>query len=519
MAELRDPSFIMEAADVESKTSGKSFDDLYTIGELLGRGVFSEVKSGHHKETQHQYAIKIIHKPEMEEFDKRCLTQEIASLSALNHPNVITLHDVFDGKDTVHMILEIVQGGELLGRLIQKKNYTEREARDVCKSVMEAMHHCHSHKIAHRDLKAENLLLASLDDDTTVKIADFGFAKYCPHDEALKTQCGSAQHVAPEILKNESYGTKVDMWALGVIHYTLIGGRPPFWAQEGNQATFQKILKRDFKFTDDLWGHVSDDCKDMIRNLLLLDPKQRWSADDVLKCKWIAESDASELDQHSLAVNQEKLKLVGAAKEKVKAATYALIGLNRLQFDGQIPDDDEIIEEIIEEETVVSEFEEEEVIEEIVEEEEEEEEEFVGIVTRDLYSAFKIADCECEPKRRDYFALAQTTGDFLAQVLKNKYGDDFDEVEMTLRKSLYNAGKPTDEYQVYVEWDITAHFACDPEKVPSRREVCTSLVMANLENYIIEYLHPLESCPGAGSPKVPSMFQQTTGVFFGHVAF
>ena len=246
----------------------------------------------------------------MEEFDKQCLTQEIQVLSELRHEHIIRLHDVFDSDDHVRLVLEMVNGGELLDRLIQKTNYTEREARDVCKIVMEAIHHCHEHKIAHRDLKPENLLLTvrllcvlninvlnilycicccwwpkqtfslctiliythiinfqllkSSEDDTTIKIADFGFAKHCPHDEGLKTQCGSAQHVAPEILKNVPYGTKVDMWALGVIHYTLTGGCPPFYAQT-NQETFQKILKANVVFDDHLWGHVHEDCKEMIR--------------------------------------------------------------------------------------------------------------------------------------------------------------------------------------------------------------------------------------------------------------
>ena len=180
------------------------------------------VQLGRHKATDTEYAIKVIDKPEMEEFDKACLQNEIAVLSELKHPHIIGLYDVFDTPENIFMVLEMVHGGELLDRLIEKSAYTEREARDVCKIVMEAMQHCHDHKVAHRDLKAENLLLASKDDDTTLKIADFGFAKACPHDEALKTQCGSAMHVAPEILLNVPYGTKVDMWALvSCVLYTV----------------------------------------------------------------------------------------------------------------------------------------------------------------------------------------------------------------------------------------------------------------------------------------------------------
>ena len=134
--------------------------------------MFSVVRLGHHKETRDPYAIKIISKPEMEEFDKKCLKQEIEVLRALKHDHIIRLYDVFDSgggdddyysddnKDCfIHLVLEVVSGGELLDRLIEKTKYTEREARDVCKIVMEAVEYCHDHKIAHRDLKPENLLL------------------------------------------------------------------------------------------------------------------------------------------------------------------------------------------------------------------------------------------------------------------------------------------------------------------------------------------------------------------------
>lgn len=197
----------MLETSTNSSSSTFSLDLLYIA--QLGRGAFSVVQLGRHKATDTEYAIKVIDKPEMEEFDKQCLIQEIAVLSAIKHPHIVCLYDVFDEAEHVYMVLEMVQGGELLDRLIQKTTYTEREAREICRIVMQAMNYCHSQKIAHRDLKPENLLLASMDDDTTLKIADFGFAKHCPNDTSLKTQCGSAMHVAPEILRNALYGTKV----------------------------------------------------------------------------------------------------------------------------------------------------------------------------------------------------------------------------------------------------------------------------------------------------------------------
>jgi len=177
----------------------------------LGKGAFSVVKVGHHKQSNESYAIKIITKSEMQDFDKACLKEEIGILSELRHDHIIRLYDVFEEDSYIHLILEKVDGGHLLDRLIAKEEYTECECRDVLKIVVEAVRHCHEHKIAHRDLKPENLLLMDDDCDISIKIADFGFAKVVPEGDTLTTQLGSAMHVAPEILTKTPYGTKIDM--------------------------------------------------------------------------------------------------------------------------------------------------------------------------------------------------------------------------------------------------------------------------------------------------------------------
>lgn len=158
-------------------------------------------------------------------------------------------------------------------------------------------------------------------------MADFGFAKECPGPESLKTQCGSAQHVAPEILNNVAYGTAVDCWAIGVILFTLVGGVPPFW-ESTNQGTFRNIMNGEYNFDEQFWGHISEDCKDVIRNLLVQNPQHRLSCEDALKSKWVR-SDGRELSQTSLRPNQLRLTEF-RAKQKLKAAVFAVIGMNRL---------------------------------------------------------------------------------------------------------------------------------------------------------------------------------------------
>jgi len=307
--------------ELKDSKNGKTFDETYALDKELGRGAFSTVKLGHHKGSEKSYAIKIITKAEMHDFDKACLKNELAVMKSIPpHEHIVRLFDVFDEAEFVNLILEKVDGGELLERLIQKASYDECEARDVCKIVMQAMKHCHDHKVAHRDLKPENLLLASLTDDSTIKVADFGFAKHCPKDDSLKTQCGSAMHIAPEILTKTPYGTSVDCWALGVVMFSVIGGAPPFY-DDTNQGLFKKILKGEFEYDED-WAEITQDCKDMINGLLTKDMKDRWSCDDCLKCAWMRD-DPKILRRASLMPNLKKLMEFNA-RRKFKSAVKAL---------------------------------------------------------------------------------------------------------------------------------------------------------------------------------------------------
>jgi len=145
--------------EIEDSKSGKSFTELYELDKELGVGAFSVVKVGHHRQSQKGFAIKTITKSDMQEFDKQCLQEEISILTDLRHEHIIRLWDVFDEPEYIHLVLEKVDGGQLLERIIEKENYTECEARDLCLIIFEAIRHCHEHKVAHRDLKPDNLLM------------------------------------------------------------------------------------------------------------------------------------------------------------------------------------------------------------------------------------------------------------------------------------------------------------------------------------------------------------------------
>lgn len=213
-----------------------------------------------------------------------------------------------------------MRGGELFDRIVSKSFYNEKEARDVCKILFEAIGYCHSKSVAHRDLKPENLLLQAEDNDSAIKIADFGFAKKVLTPNSLTTQCGTPGYVAPEILEGVAYDTKSDMWSLGVIVYILLGGYPPF-IEQNQRELFRKIRKGQYEFHHEYWGSVSKDAKNLISSLLTVDPAKRLSAAEALNHKWVT-ADAKKLAEQDLGVNLAEFKKYNA-RRKFKGAVNA----------------------------------------------------------------------------------------------------------------------------------------------------------------------------------------------------
>ena len=236
-------------------------------------------------------------------------------------------------------------GEELFDCIVAKSYYNEKEARDVCKILFEALKYCHSKNVAHRDLKPENLLLMvsdryqiyrklliqifsltvyflqSKNNDSEIKIADFGFAKETTSSTCLLTQFGTPGYVAPEILEGVPYGTKADMWSLGVITYILLGGYPPF-IEKNQKELFRKIRHGQYEFHVEYWGQVSSTAKDLISSLLTVDPFRRLSAEQALGNQWIT-GDASLLEGKDLGVNLQEFKKFNG-KRKFKAAVNAV---------------------------------------------------------------------------------------------------------------------------------------------------------------------------------------------------
>jgi len=305
----------------------RTFSNAYRVGAVLGEGAFSKVKEARGAKDNKTYAVKIVTKAKLTREDDIALRDEIGILHTLKHPNIIELYEVFDEAEHYYLVTELMRGGELFDRIVTKTFYNEKEARDVCKILFEALDYCHRHNIAHRDLKPENLLLMSRSNDRDIKIADFGFAKKVTSEQCLLTQCGTPGYVAPEILHGVPYGTKSDMWSLGVITYILLGGYPPF-IEQNQRELFKKIKKGQYEFHPEYWGSISPEAKDLISRLLTVDPNRRITASDALRTSWVLGGD-SQLAEFDLGANLQQFRKYNA-KRKLRQAVLTLMATNKM---------------------------------------------------------------------------------------------------------------------------------------------------------------------------------------------
>ncbi|KAG5176968.1 hypothetical protein JKP88DRAFT_270786 [Tribonema minus] len=311
----------------KSDSEVSTFDDLYELGPVLGKGAFSTVHLATRRSDGARYATKVVSRRKLPAIDEAALRLEAKVLLELDHPNIVRLVAWYEEKEVFYVLLELCEGGELFDRIVRKSCYTEKEARDLVTLLLDAIAYCHERDIMHRDLKPENLLLVSKSDDANIKVADFGFAKVADNSKGLHTQCGTPGYVAPEILKRQPYGKEVDVWSVGVICYILLGGYPPF--QDENQVRlFMKIKKGTFTFHPKYWDAISTDAKDLISRMLVVDPQQRITAAQALKHPWIR-TPAAVLEKRDLDSTLDQLRYFNA-RRKFKSAINSVVLANRL---------------------------------------------------------------------------------------------------------------------------------------------------------------------------------------------
>lgn len=276
---------------VNDSAANKTFDECYEKEDFLGEGGFAVVHRCKHKERQNLYAVKEIQNEGYEEAEGNSFKEEINTMKRLREiPYIVRLLDVFYAYDRTFLIMEEMAGGDLLDKIAEKEFYPEGECRRLARRLFEAIYYCHKKRIVHRDIKPENILLESKFDDTKIKLADFGCAKEISDDTVLNTMCGTPQYVAPEIyMQRSGYDEKCDLWSAAVVVYLCLAGYVPF---DGEPFEMHKIVcAGEYEFHDKYWSEISEPPKQLIRELLRVDPVERATIVQILDTGWLKRLD------------------------------------------------------------------------------------------------------------------------------------------------------------------------------------------------------------------------------------
>ncbi|XP_054836882.1 calcium/calmodulin-dependent protein kinase type 1G [Eublepharis macularius] len=260
--------------------------------EALGSGAFSEVFLVKQRATGKLFALKCIKKSPVTRESN--LENEIAVLKKIKHENIVTLEDIYESTTHYYLVMQLVSGGELFDRILERGVYTEKDASIVIRQVLEAVHYLHENGIVHRDLKPENLLYLTPEEDSKIMITDFGLSKM-EQNGIMSTACGTPGYVAPEVLEQKPYSKAVDCWSIGVITYILLCGYPPFY-EETESKLFEKIKEGYFEFESPFWDDISESAKDFICHLLEKDPNERFTCEKALRHPWMAGNTALHRD-------------------------------------------------------------------------------------------------------------------------------------------------------------------------------------------------------------------------------
>ncbi|XP_056117473.1 calcium/calmodulin-dependent protein kinase type II subunit delta isoform X22 [Rhinichthys klamathensis goyatoka] len=270
-------------------TTCTRFTDEYQLYEELGKGAFSVVRRCVKLCTGQEHAAKIINTKKLSARDHQKLEREARICRLLKHPNIVRLHDSISEEGFHYLLFDLVTGGELFEDIVAREYYSEADASHCIQQILEAVLHCHQMGVVHRDLKPENLLLASKCKNAAVKLADFGLAIEVQGDQqAWFGFAGTPGYLSPEVLRKEAYGKPVDIWACGVILYILLVGYPPFW-DEDQHKLYQQIKAGAYDFPSPEWDTVTPEAKNLINQMLTINPGKRITAQEALKHPWVCQ--------------------------------------------------------------------------------------------------------------------------------------------------------------------------------------------------------------------------------------
>ncbi|KAL7478329.1 hypothetical protein ACHAW6_004101 [Cyclotella cf. meneghiniana] len=324
-----------------NEQSDSHFDKRFKLERKLMSGSYGTVYAGVRISDGTKYAIKIVDRSKLSSRDDDAQTNEVKILRFLANEQVaeaggeqsldigiIRLIDFFKSPLSYHIVMELAEGGDVFERLAKRKVYTEKDARDLARRMLQSIQFMHERGIAHRDIKPENLLIMSEHDDTDMKLADFGFARrFSLNDpDKMTTKCGTPAFVPPELVSSIPYGPKCDIWSAGCTLFMLLSGRAPFSIDKskgGKNAMFYKIRAGDYVFYNSYWKHVSLKARRLVLSMMQVDPKRRVSAAEALRSEWITADDD---DLRRLSLEPSLREIIGFnARRKLKGAVGAVM--------------------------------------------------------------------------------------------------------------------------------------------------------------------------------------------------
>lgn len=300
----------------------------YKMKYVLGTGAFSEVKQAMKIDSGATVAIKCVNKSSLT--TKGSLDNEIAVLRRISHPNIVQLYEIYDCDAHLNLVMELVTGGELFDRIVEKGSYTELDASQLVKQILSAVDYLHDLNIVHRDLKPENLLYKTKDENSRIMLSDFGLSKLLNSDTLMRTACGTPGYVAPEVLMRMPYTSSVDVWSIGVITYILLCGYPPFY-EESDYLLFEQIKAADYEFDSPYWDEISDVAKDFIRHLMDKNAVKRYSCKESLAHPWISQCETLPGMQKDIGERVQAQMRRNFAKRNWKRAFHATSVIRHMQ--------------------------------------------------------------------------------------------------------------------------------------------------------------------------------------------
>nr|XP_045743364.1 serine/threonine-protein kinase Chk2 [Mirounga angustirostris] len=283
----------------------KELRDQYIMSKTLGSGACGEVKLAFERKTCKKVAIKIISKRKFaigSETEAVNVLTKLSVTKRLSFPCIIKIKDFFDAED-YYIVLELMEGGELFDRVVGNKRLKEATCKLYFYQMLLAVQYLHENGIIHRDLKPENVLLSSQKEDCLIKITDFGQSKILGETSLMRTLCGTPTYLAPEVLNSfgtAGYNRAVDCWSLGVILFICLSGYPPFSEHKTQVSLKDQITSGKFNFISEVWAEVSEKALDLVKKLLIVDPKVRFTTEEALRHPWLQDEDMKRKFQNLL---------------------------------------------------------------------------------------------------------------------------------------------------------------------------------------------------------------------------